>query len=99
LTPLPQKKIPGVNPPTPKKFPGTPTLSITTLQVYARHFDVIHRGVYYSYVKIFNKLPQYIFKYCKNTHTFKALLRDFLIKNALYSIEEFLSVGHNNVDI
>jgi len=34
----------------------------------------------------------------KNLHTFKTLLRDYLVKNASYSTEEFLSTGHNNVD-
>jgi len=32
-------------------------------------------------------------------HTFKTLLRDYLVKNAFYSIEEFLSIGHNDVDV
>ena len=31
--------------------------------------------------------------------TFNALLRDYIVKNAFYSIEEFLSADHNNVDI
>jgi len=52
---------------------------------------------HYSSVKIFNQLPQNVFKYCNNIHNFKTLLRGYLVKNAFYSIEEFLSVGHNNV--
>jgi hypothetical protein len=52
---------------------------------------------HYSSVKTFNKLPQNIFKYCNDIHNFKTLLRDYLVKNAFYSIEEFLSAGHNNV--
>jgi len=59
----------------------------------------IQRGVCSSSVKIFNQLPQNIFKYCNNTHTFKTLLREYLVKNAFYSIEEFLSAGHNDADI
>jgi len=58
----------------------------------------IQRVVYYSSVKIFNQLPQNIFKYCNNIHTFKILLRDYLVKNAFYSTEEFLSADHNSVD-
>jgi len=58
----------------------------------------IQGGVYYSSVKIFNQLPQNIFKYFNNIHTFKTLLRDCLVKNAFYSIGEVLSAGHNNVD-
>jgi hypothetical protein len=64
---------------------GLPSVSLSTIQ----------RGVYYSSVKIFNQLPQNIFKYCNNIHTLKTLLRDHVVKNAFYSIEEFLSTGHN----
>ena len=35
----------------------------------------IQRGVYYSSVKIFNQLPQNIFKYCNITHAFKTVKR------------------------
>jgi len=52
----------------------------------------------YSSVKIFNQLLQNILKFC-NIHTFKTILRDYLVKNAFYSIEEYLYAGHNNVDI
>jgi len=63
----------------------------------ARLFS-IQRGVYYSSVKIFNKVPQNIFKYCNYIHIFKSLLRDYLVKNFFYSMEEFLSTDHNIVD-
>jgi len=59
----------------------------------------IQRDVYYSSVKIFNWLPQNILKFCYNIHSFKTLLRDYLVKNAFYFIEEFLSAGPNDVDI
>jgi hypothetical protein len=58
----------------------------------------IKRGVYYSSVKIFNRIPQNIFKYFNNIHTFKILLKDYRVKNAFYSIEKFLFVCHNNAD-
>ena len=58
----------------------------------------IQRGVYYSSIKIFNQLPQNISKYCNNIHTFKTLWKDYLVKNAFYSIKEFLHDGLNNVD-
>ena len=57
----------------------------------------IQRDVYSSSVKIFNQLPQNIFKYCNKIHTFKTLLKDYLVTKAFYSIEEFLSACHNNV--
>ena len=46
----------------------------------------IQRGVCYSSVKIFNQLPQNIFKFHNNLHTFKTLLRDYHVNNAFYSI-------------
>jgi hypothetical protein len=55
--------------------------------------------VYCSSVKIFNQRPQNIFKFHINIHTLKTLLTDYFVKNAFYSTEEFLSTGHNNVEI
>ena len=43
-------------------------------------------------VKIFNHLPQNIFKIYNNLHIFKILLRDYLVKNAFYFIEEFFQL-------
>ena len=59
----------------------------------------VQRGVYYSSVKIFDVLPQNVFKYCKNIYTSKTLLRDCLVKYVFYSSEEFLPAGHDDVDI
>jgi len=59
----------------------------------------IQRGVYYANVKIFNQLSQNILKFCNIIHTFNALLRDYLVKNGFHSIEEFLSAGHNDIDV
>jgi len=53
-------------------------------------------GVYYWIVKIFNHLPQNIFKFHNNLHIFKILLRDHLVKNAFYFIEEFFSTDHDS---
>jgi len=54
--------------------------SMNTGQQYKLHIpsvrlSSIQRGVCYSTVKIFDQLPQNIFKYCNNIHTFKTLLR------------------------
>jgi hypothetical protein len=54
-------------------------------------FSSIQRGDVYSSVKLFNQLPQNISKFRNNIHIFKILLRNYLVKNAFYSIEEFLS--------
>jgi hypothetical protein len=50
-----------------------------------------YRGIYYSSVKIFNHLLQNISKRHNNIHIFKTMLRNYLVKNAFYSIDKFLS--------
>jgi hypothetical protein len=77
---------------------GMNTKQQNKLHIPSVRLSSIERGVFYSFVKIFNQLPQNIFKYCNNIHTFKALLRDYLVKNVFYSMEEFLFTDHNNVD-
>jgi len=45
-----------------------------------------------------SELPEIIFKFCNNKHSFMTLIRDYFVKNAFYSIKEFLSAVHNDVD-
>jgi hypothetical protein len=68
------------------------------LHIPSLRLSSIQRIVHYSTVKIFNQLPQNTLKFC-NIHNLKTLLRDYLGKNAYYSIEEILSAGHNDIDI
>ena len=56
----------------------------------------IQRGVYYLSVEIFNQLTQNIIKFHNNIHIFETLLRNYLVKNAFYSIEEFFSTDHDS---
>jgi hypothetical protein len=53
--------------------------------------STIQTGVYYSSIKVFNHLLQSISKLHNNVHIFKTMLRNYLVKNAFYSIDEFLS--------
>ena len=78
---------------------GTNTRQQNKWHIPSVGLSSLQRVVYYLCVKIFNQLPQNIFKYCNNMHTFKTLLRGCLVNNAFNSSEEFLSAGHNNVDI
>jgi len=57
---------------------------------------LMQRGVHYSTIKVFSHLPQNIFKFYNNLHIFKILLRDYLVKNAFYSNEEFFSSDHGS---
>jgi hypothetical protein len=58
--------------------------------------STIQRGVYYSSVKTFNHLPQNTSKLHNNTHIFKTMLKNYLVKNVFYSIDEFLSKDCNS---
>ena len=78
---------------------GMNTRQQNKLHILSVRLSSIQRGVCYSSVKIISQLPQNIFRYYNNIHTFKTLLRDYLANNAFYSIEDFLSAGHNDVDI
>jgi len=81
---------------------GVNTRQQNKLHIPSVRLFLIQRVVCYSSVKIFNQLPQNVFKFHNNIHIFKcikALLRDCLVKNAFYSIMEFLSTGPNVVDV
>jgi len=78
---------------------GMNTRQHNKLHVPSVRLSSIQRGVRCSSVKIFNQLPQNLFKFCNNIHTLKTLLGDCFVKNAFCSIEEFLSAAHNDVDI
>jgi hypothetical protein len=78
---------------------GMNTRQQNKLYILLVRLSPIQRVVCYSFVKIFNQLPQNIFKFHNHTHTFKTLLRDYLVKNAFYSTDKFVSAGHNLVDI
>jgi hypothetical protein len=68
---------------------GMNTRQQNKLHVPPVSLSSMQRGVYYSTIKIFNHLPQYVFKIHNNLCVFKILLRDHLVKNAFYFIEEF----------
>jgi len=50
----------------------------------------IQRGVFYSSIKIFNKLPR-ILELNNETPRFMVALRKYLITHVFYSVDEFLS--------
>jgi hypothetical protein len=75
------------------------TMQQNKLHILSVRLSSIQRDVYQSSVKIFSQLPQNIFIYCNNIYNFKTLLRDYLVKSAIYSTGEFLSAGHNDVDM
>jgi hypothetical protein len=64
------------------------------LHVSSVRLSSIQKGVHYSSVKIFNHLPQSISKFHNNVHIFKTRLRNFLITNAFYSTDEYISTKH-----
>jgi hypothetical protein len=52
---------------------GMNTRQQNKLHVPSVRLSSIQRDVYYPSAKIFNQVPQNIYKYCNNIHTFKIL--------------------------
>jgi hypothetical protein len=57
----------------------TPTSSLTLYQ----------NGVYYTGIKIFNKLPPEIRELVQTPNIFKSTLRRYLVQHCFYKLEEF----------
>jgi hypothetical protein len=51
----------------------------------------IQKGLHYTSIRIYNNLPHNIHILKDNMNIFKERLKNFLISNALYSIEEYIS--------
>jgi hypothetical protein len=58
-------------------------------------FASTQKGVTYSSINIFNKLPLNISKLHRDSITCKSVLRKVLVQNAFYSIDEFVSINCN----
>jgi len=56
---------------------GMNTRQQNKLYILLVRLSSMQRGVHYSTVKIFNQLPQNIFKFHNNIHIFKTLLQRF----------------------
>jgi hypothetical protein len=59
------------------------------------NFSSIKKDVIYASIKIFNNLPSNLLKHYTDRTAFRSELRKFLVKNAFYSIDEFLSSNHD----
>jgi len=68
---------------------GMNTRQQNKLHIILVRLSSMYRSVYYSSVKIFTQFPQNIFQFHNNIHNFKTLLRDYLVKNVLYSTDDF----------
>ena len=59
------------------------------LHLPSTHLTVVQKGVLYSGSKIFNHLPAQIKNQIDNLHHFKKTLKNYLLMQSLYSLEEF----------
>jgi hypothetical protein len=57
----------------------------------------VKKIVYYSGITLFNSLPLNIEKVAHNINKFKHELRQFLMENSFYSVEEYID-RNNNID-
>jgi hypothetical protein len=56
-------------------------------------FSSIQKGATYSAIKMFNKLALNLSKLHTDSISFKPELKKFIVKDAFFSIEEFLSLN------
>jgi hypothetical protein len=63
------------------------------LHVSSVRLSSAKRGVLYSSIMIFNKLPQNIQKMTDNVKIFKSTLRSYLAASAFYSLDEYISAS------
>jgi hypothetical protein len=61
------------------------------LHVSSVRLSSIQRGVHYSSIRIYNNQPQSIYILKDNVNIFKQRSKNFLISNAFYSIDEYIS--------
>jgi hypothetical protein len=72
------------------------TRQIHDVYMPAAKLLLFQKGVYYSGSKIFNNLPSFIIKeLASNMKIFKKTLKNFLMTNSFYTVEEFCN-GHCN---
>jgi hypothetical protein len=64
------------------------------LHVSSVRLSAIQRGVLYSSITIYNNLPQNMQKISDNMKIFKHALKNFLVRNAFYSVDEYISDKH-----
>jgi hypothetical protein len=55
------------------------------------------KGVYYSGVKLFSKLPHYIKSLNNDLKIFKPALKEYLLSHSFYSLEEFTSTNNSQL--
>lgn len=64
------------------------------LHVDKKNLSLVQKGVQYSSTKIFNALPLDIKNLKSNTSQFKTKLKDYLVENSFYSLDEFFNANN-----
>jgi hypothetical protein len=64
------------------------------LHVSPVRLSAIQRGMLYWSIRVYNNLPQNTQKMNDNAKIFKRTLKNFLTRNAFYSVDEYISAKH-----
>jgi hypothetical protein len=59
----------------------------------------IKKGVWYSGIKIFNRLPPHILKLKNKPSKFRVALRKYLITHSVYSVDNFVSSSQSDLPL
>jgi hypothetical protein len=76
---------------------GLNTRQKLDLHVPSVKLTKVKKGVYYTGITLYNKLPNSIRDKANNYHQFRIILKKFLRNNPFYSIEEYLNNDFNNM--
>jgi hypothetical protein len=63
------------------------------LHVPTTNLTLVQKGVFYLGVKIFNHLPAHIKSFSKDTKQFKNKLKNLLLEQSLYSLDEIYQIN------
>jgi hypothetical protein len=65
------------------------------LHVPQTNLSLCQAGIYYRSIKIFNKLPKHIADSLNNKKQFIRKLKNLLLNQSFYSVNEFLNYSHD----
>jgi hypothetical protein len=71
------------------------TRSNYDLHLPAANLTIFQNGVWYSGIKVYNRLPTNIKQSSNNKPKFKMALKRFVFKNSFYTLEEYYNWNKN----
>jgi hypothetical protein len=61
--------------------------------------SLCQKGVYFSGIRIYNKLPSYLKELVESPKIFKRTLKKYLVSQCFYSLDEFYDINAKHVSL